>query len=238
MEEARSPIGTCELPTGVLLDGKVEKEMVFRELAGPEEDVLAGSLSGTQKMTLLMAQVTKSFGSVTDREKIKKMVESMVISDRWFYLSRIRILSLGANYEFKSKCPACDTEDKVHYDLNQISVKNPPQAENLYREVVTPSGIEIRWKIATGETEKVIEKLANNTNAVTVAMAARITEVNKSPSSTTAVLALSMKDRSAIRKSFEEHEGDFDDEFDATCPKCSHSYKGELSLDARAFFSL
>jgi hypothetical protein len=238
MDGARAAVSGIDLPTGVLKDDQVLKSIKFREMAGPEEDIMASNMTAGQKLSEVMLNCTMEFSGISDRPTLRKLIDKMVVTDRWLYLVQLRALSLGSSYRFESTCPSCGSEDKVNYDLNQIQVKNPPDAKMLFSEATLPSGRTVRWKIADGETDAKIEKLATTKNAATIALFARCTEVDKKPAVIADVLNMSLKDRIKFREEIDSKEGDFDDEFDAVCPKCSHEYKAQLRLDGRSFFSL
>ena len=237
MEGAKAAIGSCELPTGFWVDEQVLTQVTYRELAGPEEDVLASNMPVSQKLSLVMAQCTKSIGPVTEFNRIKKIMDQMVISDRWFYLVQLRILSLGADYTFVSRCPACNHDDKVIFDLREVKVKNAPKADCLYKEITVPTGSKVRLRVADGISASKIEKLANETNAPTIGLYVRISEIDNRPADLADVKQMTMRDRAYIRKVIEEMEGQLDESYTATCPKCSHTYDGEMQLDGRTFFS-
>jgi hypothetical protein len=146
MENAKSCVAALELPTGVVHEGQVLKKIKYRELAGPEEDVLASNMSAAQKMTEVMANCVLEFGSVTGPQ-VRPLVAKMVVTDRWYYLVQLRILSLGSQYYFETHCPSCNQKDKVSYDLRKIEIKNPPDANLLIQEFTLPSGNKLRWKI-------------------------------------------------------------------------------------------
>jgi hypothetical protein len=204
----------------------------------PEEDILASNLPASRKLTQVMANCTLDFSGVTDRPTIEKLMDKMVITDRWFYLVQLRVLSLGPQYQFEAICPACGVADKLFYSLGQIQVKNAPKAKELFTETDLPSGRKVRWKVADGLTDEKITKLATERNAATVGLFARTTEVDGKPASISDVLNMSLKDRTFLRQQIDAKEGEFDDEFDARCNKCSHEYRAQLQLDARSFFSL
>lgn len=237
MEGAKAAIGSCELPTGFRMDDQVITGITFREMAGPEEDTLASNMPVSQKLSQIMASCTKSIGTVSDPNKIRKLIDEMVISDRWFYLVQLRIHSLGSEYRFITKCPSCSQDDKVTFDLREVKVKSPPKADSLYREITLPSGTSVRIKVADGMTDAKIEKLANESNAPTIGLYARITEINSKPVDLADVKQMTMRDRAHIRQIIEESEGQLDESFSAQCPKCGHEYEGELQLDGRTFFS-
>lgn len=237
MEGAKACVGSCELPTGVVNEGQILKILKFRELAGPEEDILASNMPAAQKMTEVMANCVMEFGNVTG-PSIKNLVQKMVITDRWFYLVQLRVLSLGPQYHFEVGCPACAGKDKVYYDLRKVSVKNPPVANQLIQEFTMPSGRKLRWKVMDAEIDQKIERTATEKNKASVGLYARVTELDDKPPALSDIVNLPMRDRAAFRDEIEKKEGSFDDEFEATCPKCSHLYTGELQLDGRSFFSL
>ncbi len=238
IEGGRSALGECALPTGFRIEGEIVQSISYREMAGPEEDILASNMPVATKFTQVMAQCTKAIGQITDPGKIRSLMDQMVVTDRWFYLVKLRCHSLGSDYPFSSKCPSCGHEDKKLFDLNEIKVKNPPKADALFREVKTPSGLLVRMKAADGLTDQRIEKLANDQNAPTVGLFARITEINGQPADLADVKQMSLKDRAMLRKEIEQHEGKLEDTFGAICPKCSHEYEGEIQLDGESFFSL
>lgn len=237
MEEIRPSIGECELPTGFFINDAIVKKISFRELAGPEEDILASNKSATDKLTEVMANCTMSIGDLAlNPIEIRKMIESMTITDRWFYLIQLRCLSLGETYEFSTACPACDTVDKVIYNLKEVLVKNPPSANNLFKEVTLSTGRKVRIRAADGHADKVIERSTTD-NAPTIALFARCTEINGQPSSIADIKKMTMRERAELRSHIDALEGDFDDKYKAKCPKCQHEYEGELQLEGESFFT-
>lgn len=237
MEGAKACVASCELPTGVVNEGQILKTVKFRELAGPEEDILASNMPAAQKMTELMANCVMEFGNVSG-PKVKSLVEKMVITDRWFYLIQLRILSLGAQYQFETICPNCATKDKVRYDLMKVRVTNPPIANQLIQETVLPSGRRLRWRVMDAEIDAKVERIVTEKNKASAGLYARCTELDDKPPALSDIVGLSMRDRSTFRDEIDKKEGKVDDEYEATCPKCSHKYVGELQLDGKSFFSL
>lgn len=240
MEGAKAAVGSCTLATGVKdKEGVVHKDIVFRELAGPEEDLLGSRKTKvSNKIHQILANCCQKIGTVEDRPTINDMVKKMVGVDRWLYLFKLRTLSLGKEYQFQTTCPQCGTEDKVLYDLEQIKVIKAPDAEKLIQEDTLPSGRTVRWRIADGGIEATIENNTMDDRAMTVALHARITELDDKPPSFTDVKGMSLRDRAALRKIIEEKEGQVDDEYDAVCPKCGHEYRDSLPMDPVDFFGL
>lgn len=238
MENAKSAFGSCELPTGVYKD-RLLKEVVYREMSGQEEDVLASrTLTASQKITQIIAGCIREFDGEADPYAVRQCVDKLVITDRWYLLTKIRSHSLGPQYEFKAKCPSCEHIEKLTANLNETKVTNPPKATELFQEIALPSGKKVRWRVADTTVETNIEKLSqkNPDKAATVALFSRVTEVDGQPATLHQILNLSMRDRQALRKAIDENEGNFEDEFDATCSACGHDYKVELQLEAESFF--
>lgn len=237
MEETRPVVGSVELPTGVKHEsGEILKEVSFRELAGPEEDILVSQIPVSQKITMILANCAKKFGSLEDPFQIKKHLEQIVETDRWIYLVKLRCLSLGNDYDFESTCPECKHSEKRRVDLSGMGVKKAPEADKIFNELKLPSGVTIRWKIIDGPISMKIEKLANANNAATVGLYARVTEFENRPVTLADIKNLSSRDRNAFRKAIDEVEGDLDEEIDCECAACAHAYKVEMRLEPQSFF--
>lgn len=237
MEDAKTVVGTLEFPTGVKTEsGELLKTLTFREMAGPEEDILASQMAVSNKISSILSNCVLTFGSLKDTMSAKRYIDQLVVTDRWYYLVHLRSLSLGEDYKFETDCPSCKAVDKKVVSLLQIGVKNPPSPESLFNEASLPSGNVVRWRIADGQIEGKIEKLAKPDNAATIGLYARCTEFNGKPVALADIKNLSMKDRNVLRKQIDQVEGDFDDEIACVCPQCGHEYKVEMKLDPQSFF--
>lgn len=237
VEETKPVVGSLELPTGIKTEtGEILKEIVFRELAGPEEDILVSQIPVSQKISLILSNCVKTFGGIDDAFKAKKYIDQIVETDRWMYLVRLRCLSLGPDYHFETTCPSCKAVDKKTADLSLLGVKAPPNVEQMYQETTLPSGAKVRWKIIDGTISAKIEKLATSSNAATVGLYARVTEFNDKPVALVDIKNLSLRDRNAFRKAIDEVEGELEDEIDCECPHCGHPYKVEMRLEPQSFF--
>lgn len=236
MESAKSNLGSVELPTGILFEEQVLKTITFRELAGPEEDILASNLNPLDKMSQILANCVVQIGNVSDKKKIRDIVDQLLVSDSMYYLVKLRIHSLGGLYHYTSKCPSCGADDKKTYDLEQINVKKAPAPDNLFKELTTPSGRKVRWRHMNGLIQKKANQMDNGSNSATIGIYVRITEVDDKPASLSDVANMSLRDRNAIRKSFEENEAEFDAEVGIQCPKCGHDYKEDLDIEPQLFF--
>ncbi len=225
------------MPTGWIIGGQLVNVIKFRELAGPEEDILASKMSVSAKMSNVMANCTMGIGSMTEPHQIRKQIQSMLVTDRWMYLIALRTLSLGHEYRFGATCPSCSKVDQVIYDLRQIKVVNAPKADGLYKEVKLPTGRTCRIRAADADIEATIERLSKDDNAPTVALFARISEIGSQPADLATVKSMPLRDRQAIRKAIDELEGDIDDKVMLKCPHCHHEYEAELELSGADFFS-
>jgi len=240
MEGAKSPLGSYELPTGVKVDEVgVIKNIIFREMTGIEEDVLASQkmLTAT-KLTQIIANCITKFGDIEDRAQINAFAKRLVVTDRWGCLLQLRSLSVGNIFTFVTTCPdsECAHKDKVDYDLAQIKIERPPNADELFREFELADGRKIRWKIADGAVEEKIEKIATDQNKATVGLYARVDSIDGKPAGIESIKILPMKERSRFRNAIEKEEGDFDDEYKATCPKCHNEYTSDMELSGSEFF--
>jgi len=239
MDGAKSQFGEAELPTGVKLeDGEIAKKVLFREMAGQEEDILASpSLTMASKITSILANCTIELGTLKDPSQIRKAVEKLVMTDRWYYLVHLRIHSLGVLYKFEIECRECGKPDKQQIDLRELHVKNAPSPDKLIHETTLPSGNKVRWKVADGLVDHQIQKMAKPANVASVALFARCLEYNDAPpAGLVQFVNMSMRDRTHLRRDIDKFEGDFDDKFKTKCPSCGNEYEGEMELDPQSFF--
>jgi hypothetical protein len=238
MDNARSSYGSCELKSGIYTEATgVIKNIEFRELSGMEEDVLASNkMSLSEKLTRVMSNCTIKIGTIEDRKTINEMIPKIMMADRWYYLVQLRILSVGAAYSFKAKCPSCEHVDAVDYDLNQMKVESSADISNPYREIKLPSGKVVRYRLADGTVDAKIESSSNDQNSATAGLYARIDTIDGQPVGIDKVKALVLKDRAALRADIDKNEGSIDDVVKFVCPECGHKYEGNLPLEGRSFF--
>lgn len=237
--DGKSSIGHCELPTGVMLNGEVVKDVYFREMAGPEEDIFANKkMSISRRLTSVMQNCITKIGVIEDRAEINKFVVNLVGTDRFYLLIQFRILSVDSAFEFKTACPECGVEDSVVFDLNDVGIINPPKASNLFVDVKLPSGNQVRIKVADSKVEEIIEKASNEKNAVSMALFSRVDSFNDRPASLSDIINLSMKDRKKLREAIDGIEGELDDKYKTTCPACGHEYEGHLPMGGADFLGL
>src|SRR6185312_6264695 len=231
MEGSRPSVSSCELPTGFMLEGKVIEEVSFRELAGPEEEILASKkMLASKRFSKVMANCIQKIGPYDDHALISKAIDDMVISDRIFFLIQLRIISLGENFNFSYPCPACGNVDKLMFDLKNIKFLNPPKADNLFKEFKLPSGPSVRLRVGNSTIEERIEKTSGEPSAVTMALYARVETLDNRPPALSDIKELTLKDRNAIRKAIDELEGEVDDTFEADCPKCGEHYEASIPI--------
>jgi len=237
MEGTRPSVSVCELPTGFLIDGKVLNELTFRELAGPEEEILASKkMLASRRFTKVMGNCIQKIGPLEDRVVISKAIEDMTTSDRIFFLIRLRMISIGELYNFSYPCPECKHVDKLVYDLKGVEFKNPPKADALFKEITLPSKQKVRLRVANSAIEERIEKSANEPSAVTMALFARIESLDDRPPAMSDITNMTLKDRNAIRKAIDDLEGDVDDTFEADCTKCGEHYSASIPIGSADFF--
>lgn len=235
----KSAVGSCKLPTGVVHEESVLKDIVFREMAGPEEDLFANrKMSVSKKFTLVMQNCIQKFGDIEDRHKINSLVLKMVETDRFYLLIQLRILSVDQILNFDTICPSCKQSSKVQFDLSGVCINNPPDAKNLLKDVKLKSGSVVRIKVADARAEEVIEKAANEKSAMSLALMARVESIDDKPASLSDVIQMSMRDRKVLRDAIDELEGDLDDQYQTTCSHCGHEYSGSLPLESSDFLSV
>jgi hypothetical protein len=155
MEEAKSATGQFELKTGVKHeDHGVLKTVIFRELTGIEEDILASrKMLINEKMNQVVANCVVKLGPIDNKIEIEKLIKRATSLDRTELLIAIRCFSLGNNLEFESECPSCEKKDKKNFDLTQIKATKYPDIDKLIISEKLPSGKTVRFKVADANVD-------------------------------------------------------------------------------------
>lgn len=238
IEGAKSAVNSCELPTGVVHKDEVLTNIIFREMSGYEEDIMANKkMSVSKKLTNVISNCINKFGSVEDRATINQLTEKLLITDRLFMLLQLRMASVDEIVRFESACPSCGKMDKKVFNLNEIKISGVPKATDVYKVITLPkSGKKIRIKAADSKAEEAIERATNEKNAVSLALFTRIDLLDDKPPVLVDIMQLSTSDRSFLRKSIDDLEGKIDDEFKAICPDCGHEYTGSVPIAGVDFF--
>lgn len=241
-DEAKSPIGGYELPTGYLDEtGALHREVVVKEITGVEEDILASrKLPVYQRMQKILENCTVSIGSfkAEGNPGWPRIIKSLTVSDRLFLIIKIRTVSIGAPFRFKTLCPACgETSDQVVNldDFKIFGLSNPQ--ERFWKGKLPRSGANYVAKVQTGQEEEKLAKIAQGADMLSLAIVARLVELKGiQPVTLGLVKALSLADREHLRTEFKAHEGRVENEVDVGCPACDHEFKTEIDIGTPAFF--
>lgn len=255
IQDAKASQDTFRLPCGWLDPlGVLHRDVQVREITGVEEDLLAArGGDGNGKFDALLANCTVRVGDVSDPAKIKEVVHNLPVGDRLFLLLAIRAVSLGAEYYFEATCPSakCGKPSTLAvdlYSLEQFEAEAPTEAEHLLK---LPSGKEVVWRFLTGRGEDTVgeivkkfeeEQTAKGAKAsvssvnLSAAIYARIVKIDGKVPSMADVQALGVRDRNALRDTFQSQEGFVDTEIKATCKHCQHEYTVDVDLGQAGFF--
>lgn len=244
METPKSAAGVFELPCGIY-DERTQtllREVQVREITGHEEDMLASTqIAAPQKISALLSGCVMRVGSETDRNKIGRMIMGMTVGDRVFLIFAIRRVTLGDELPVREKCPQCNTTTLFMVDLAKDMQSRPmPDPTKRVFDVTLPSGVQVRFRVSTGEDEARLAKLVKRNkqapDALSLSLLMRLELLGDEKPSLEMVKSLGMRDRNFLRDKFQEVEGGVDTTLELECPSCGNEWEKDLDLGAASFF--
>lgn len=120
-------------------DGK----LIQRCMMVADQKFIAGSnLSGSMVTRTLLERTIESPETVN--------VGNLTTADTLYLLFKLRILSYGEKYKFKTKCPECGKRFEVELDLSKITVNTLDEDYERHLEIVLPrAGDKVYTKFLT-----------------------------------------------------------------------------------------
>lgn len=238
LRDPKSSQGIFELPCGFLTpDGELLTEVKVREITGAEEDMLATKgISGGKKITQLLAGCVESIGTVTDKQTLQLICRNLPIGDRVFLLLAIRRVSLGDEIPFEDQCPSCEKKSVYYQNLSELTIRAMKEPKKRVYDITLPSKKTARFHVMTGKDEETLTK-ADAKDQASAAVSVRLDLLNEVAPTIEDVKALSMRDRNALRDTFDKVEGGVETTVDVSCPLCGHEYRTEMNPGSTGFFS-
>lgn len=247
------------LPGGIrLADGRLAKDVEFREMTGEEEDILAdmrrehgkkGKFAKhfSQRFTEILSRCTVRLGDMSraDGTSSPSFFEAAwagaLSLDRAFAIIRLRGVSLGEKYVFSAKCDECEHEMKrLTLDLAALEVQPiPDECQGVeFIDEVCPSGLKVRWRMLTGKDEPRIDETMDRRKAdfVSALLYLRLVSVNDEPVEFEHVKKMSTRDRRFLVQQFDVKEGGIDTDIENVCEECSASFWTKLNVGNVNFF--
>lgn len=241
-DAAKSSQGAFELPTGYLdAEGTLHTTLHVREMTGDEEDILASKrMQAHAKVQKILEACVTQVGTVTreGNSDWSKVLRDLTATDRLFAVIKIREVTLGSAYTFKSKCPACSDVHEQAVSLSDFKVTPPkdPRART-WTGTLPKSGLSYTAKVQTGGDEAKLAKVEESKDLMSLGMMARVVSLGgKQPVTLGMVKNLSLADRAHLRRDFDAHEADIENKADVECPECGNEYETRIEVGDPNFF--
>lgn len=247
----RPSVGHYSLPCGWIdADGKVNRDIVVREMTGVEEELLAGRGDILPRMNKVMANCLQQIGPHKCEGDVR-IVTQMTVVDRMVLLIALRRASLGDDYNVEGACPACSAKDKYTLDLSNMKTTETEDGAPRTLTTQTPTGNSLTLHVMTGEDEmwlsRAKEKLKGE-GLVTLNMICRIDEYaghkierdvtkrREFMQSVSLIASLGVRERAFIRKQIQNAEGEIDLKLEVVCKSCGHEWSSALNVADPGFF--
>jgi hypothetical protein len=221
-----------DLPTGWLgPEGAIHKRVEMREMTGYEEDVIGDDrLPYSVRMNRILAGCTLKLGPVTDKPQLEKIMDELTSVDRMKLLLMIRVASIPEPYEFDAACPGCSKKGTHQLDLLTLQFEGLKDPKLREYEVSLPSGKQATCRVLTGEMENRISELGK-ADVMSGAILLRMTKLGGNSQPTLEdIKKLPLKDRTMLRKRFDEVEGGFERDIQIVCKNCNKEFESRLDL--------
>lgn len=228
-----------KLPYGYVQNGSALDEVEIRAMTGVEEDILSDDkLPMVHRLNEMVLNCIERIGSVTDKAKIKEMYPKLSSEDQYALMVALRAISVKPTYDLETDCPSCGVPVSINdIDLNSLQIR-PAKKDGLPIEVTLPSGRKAKVKVMLIEDSiKNAELRLQGEARMSVAVLARLTELDGKSPTLDDVRGLLFADRVRLRNLFDELEGGIENEFKVTCPQCKRTFTEMLDIARPEFFA-
>jgi len=223
-----------------IYDGdKVYNKVEVRELTGYEEDILFNvrtKLSYAKRLVKAIESCVVKIGDITDREKISQLVNKLTLGNVWYLFIRLRILTFGDAYVVEAVCSnlACGQKQKLAVNLSELEVKKGSGEQSKKVKLSDGREVELRPEFIGDEHAWIIVEQREDIPSHVIL--GRVYAIDGKRVGLQDIKALSMKDRTKLRREIENLEGGVDDTVIITCKACGEEFEATLNFGARDFF--
>lgn len=227
-----------KLPHGYIQNGVVLDEVEIRAMTGVEEDLLSDDkLPMAHRLHEMVLNCIERIGTVTDRAKIREMYPKLSSDDQFVLMIALREISVLPIYTIETDCPSCGVTVRTEVDLSSLQCR-PAKKDGIPVEVVLPSGKKAKVKVMLIEDALRMAELRLQGEArMSVAIMARLVELDGKPPTLEDVRGLLLADRVRLRNLFDEIEGGIENELSITCPQCKRTFREVLDIARAEFFA-
>ena len=226
-----------------------QETIEIKQMTAKEEDLLTSR--SLLKKGIALDRVLESI-------VINKSIDpnSLLIGDRNAVIVAMRVSGYGSDYQTSITCPACNTQQKYEFDLNETEVfHGEPGADPSIKEVGTGffstilprTKIEVVFRLLSGNDEKRVSKQLENArknrknedSLVTDQLKSLIVSVNghKEPQNINYVVEnMPSSDARHLRTAYKLTAPNLDMTQDFTCTSCGHEQELEVPLTADFFW--
>lgn len=237
---ASSTVDSLELPTGYLdNEGVLHKTVTIQEITGAEEDILSSRKTPFHtRMNRILENCVTSIGPYEQGNLMwKTLIKDLVATDRLYLILQLRILSLGPLFSAKVQCQECETFSNQTVDLNDFKIIGLKDPMARQWSGTLPSGMSYVAKSQTGWEEAKLAKHSESKDLASLAMLARLVELDGKDKITLAMLKrMKLSDRAYLRKDFASREGEIQKTMEYECSECGAENVEEIDISTPNFF--
>jgi len=173
--------------------------------------------------------------------------DKVLVCDRFYILTRIRIHTFGSEYDFKLKCPACDKKFDYEIDLeNDLDVYAlPDESKNKIKEGENCFETELGDKklcfsLATGATEKKASKILEKKTdeIITQSLATRILSIEdvEKRDIPNFLKSVDLDEQLGLIEEMDNFDGGIETTIEVACAHCDEEFELQLPFEGEGFW--
>ena len=213
--------GVCDLPGGLVLNGRRLGRAELRPLTGREEEWVTQHAT-TPSAHIATKLLSACFVRLDDVPVNSEMIGKLLVGDRDYLILQLRRMTLGDHFAAVFSCPACKRAMDVEFLAQDIAVEPRPQTAATYTWQGSPRYV--NYRLPNGADQEAVADLSPS--EAVEALIARCVDRDFSP--------LTDEERAAIIAEMDRLAPQIDLELDLNCPECGHSFT--TPFDCTSFF--
>ena len=206
-----------QLPGGIVIDGKLERDFRFKDVTGAlEMDLSECMASGTSQCTRVTGALEASLAQLGPTSASGQAVRNLCTGDRQFLMHRLAAHIDDGPIWLTATCGGCGAKFDVSFRHSELPVK--PAGPGFPWAETALDGTPVRLRLPTGADQETIGAIADEGEAVS-----RLVKllIENRPAASLDLAALSEADLDAMEAALEAVSPEVATALLARCPSCA-----------------
>lgn len=218
---------TVELPGGILFDGKLRRDVIFKPLTGYIEKKIE-EIRNTENdpVSYVSRVLMNSLKSIAGKTPEYDVVNSLSVVDRQFLMLQLAIVLDGENIWLQPKCKQCNARYDVKINRKELPVETSKDSYPYANVSIAEK--EIKLRIPQGKDQFGLLNLSTK-QIVYSLLKSCIETVNKHQPGDEFIRCLTNSDIEAIESALDKISPAICTQLSAVCPECASREEIQLN---------